>query len=82
MVIMSVIQFVRLRGLLLAAFAAVYVLWGSTHLAIALAVQSIPPSPFLELRTGRFLRERADRGKQLPPVTDRNDPKFFQIVRR
>jgi drug/metabolite transporter (DMT)-like permease len=31
------------RVRLLAAFAAVYVLWGSTYLAIALGLRSIPP---------------------------------------
>jgi drug/metabolite transporter (DMT)-like permease len=51
MVIMSIIQFVRSRGLLLAAFAAVYVLWGSTYLAIALAVQSIPPFLMIGVRS-------------------------------
>jgi drug/metabolite transporter (DMT)-like permease len=51
MVIMRIIQFVRDRGLLLAAFAAVYVLWGSTYLAIALAVQSIPPFLMIGVRS-------------------------------
>jgi drug/metabolite transporter (DMT)-like permease len=51
MVIMSIIQFVRSRALLLAAFAAVYVLWGSTYLAIALAVQSIPPFLMIGVRS-------------------------------
>jgi drug/metabolite transporter (DMT)-like permease len=31
------------RGLILAAFAAVYLIWGSTYLAIRFAVESIPP---------------------------------------
>lgn len=31
------------RGRLLAAFAAIYVIWGSTFLAVAVAVQTIPP---------------------------------------
>lgn len=31
------------RWLVLAAFAAIYVIWGSTYLGIAVAVQSIPP---------------------------------------
>ena len=50
-VIMRTIQFVRCRGPLLAAFAAVYVLWGSTYLAIALAVQSIPPFLMIGVRS-------------------------------
>lgn len=40
------------RGLVLAAFAAIYLIWGSTYLAIRFAVESIPP--FL-LGGGRFL---------------------------
>jgi drug/metabolite transporter (DMT)-like permease len=51
MVVMAIIQFVRLRGSLLAAFAAVYFLWGSTYLAIALAVQSIPPFLMIGVRS-------------------------------
>jgi drug/metabolite transporter (DMT)-like permease len=50
-VIMRIMQFVRRRGLLLAAFASVYVLWGSTYLAIALAVQSIPPFLMIGVRS-------------------------------
>ena len=30
-------------GMVLLAFAAVYVIWGSTYLGIHLAIQSIPP---------------------------------------
>jgi drug/metabolite transporter (DMT)-like permease len=40
------------RGLLIAAFAAVYVTWGSTYLAIRFAVETVPP--FL-MGGGRFL---------------------------
>jgi drug/metabolite transporter (DMT)-like permease len=40
------------RWLVLAAFAAVYVLWGSTYLAIRYAIETIPP--FL-MAGGRFL---------------------------
>ena len=50
-VIMRIYQFVRRRGPVLAAFAAVYVLWGSTYLAIALAVQSIPPFLMIGVRS-------------------------------
>lgn len=31
------------RALLVAAFAVVYVLWGSTYLAVALGLRSVPP---------------------------------------
>jgi len=31
------------RGLILAAFAAIYLIWGSTYLAILVGLQSIPP---------------------------------------
>lgn len=31
------------RGLLIAAFAAVYIIWGSTYLAIRVAVETLPP---------------------------------------
>jgi drug/metabolite transporter (DMT)-like permease len=31
------------RGRLIAAFAAIYLIWGSTFLAVALGLQSIPP---------------------------------------
>ena len=31
------------RGRILAAFAAIYVIWGSTYLAIAIAIQTTPP---------------------------------------
>jgi drug/metabolite transporter (DMT)-like permease len=31
------------RGLSLAAFAAIYIIWGSTYLGIAVAVQTLPP---------------------------------------
>ena len=33
----------RLSKMLIACFAAVYIIWGSTYFAIAYAVQSIPP---------------------------------------
>src|SRR5947208_2828678 len=39
----------RLR--LVAAFAAVYLLWGSTYLAVALAVRTIPPFLMMGLRS-------------------------------
>lgn len=40
------------RGRLVAAFAAIYIIWGSTYLAIAFAIQTIPP---LLMAAGRFL---------------------------
>lgn len=39
------------RPLLIAAFGAVYILWGSTYLAIALAVKTIPPFLLIGLRS-------------------------------
>jgi drug/metabolite transporter (DMT)-like permease len=39
------------RGWLLAAFATLYILWGSTYLAVALAVQSIPPLLMIGVRS-------------------------------
>ena len=43
---------VRHRFTLIAAFAAIYLIWGSTYLAIAFAIHSIPP---LFMAAGRFL---------------------------
>src|SRR5687767_1094777 len=40
------------RGLLVAAFAAVYVIWGSTYLAIRFAIETLPP---LLMAGARFL---------------------------
>ena len=40
------------RGLLLAAFAAIYLVWGSTYLAIKYAIATLPP---LLMAGGRFL---------------------------
>ena len=31
------------RGLIVAAFAAIYLIWGSTYLAIRFAVETLPP---------------------------------------
>jgi drug/metabolite transporter (DMT)-like permease len=41
----------RRRTAVLVAFTAVYVIWGSTYLAIRLAVQSIPPLSMMALRS-------------------------------
>ncbi len=40
------------RVKLLAAFAAIYVIWGSTYLAILMAIQTLPP---LLMASARFL---------------------------
>ncbi len=40
------------RGRLVTAFAAIYIIWGSTYLTIAFAIQTIPP---LLMAGGRFL---------------------------
>jgi drug/metabolite transporter (DMT)-like permease len=60
------------RGQLLAAFAAVYILWGSTYLAVALAVQSIPPFLLIGVRSlaaGAILLGLAQiRNPGLPPA--------------
>ena len=40
------------RGLVIAAFAAVYLIWGSTYLAIKLAIDTLPP---LLMAASRFL---------------------------
>src|SRR2546426_12553060 len=40
------------RGLVLAAFATVYLVWGSTYLGIRLAVETLPP---FFMGGGRFL---------------------------
>jgi drug/metabolite transporter (DMT)-like permease len=39
------------RGRLIAAFAAVYLIWGSTFLALALGLQSIPPLLLMSVRS-------------------------------
>ncbi len=38
------------RGLVIAAFAAIYLIWGSTYLGIGLAVQSMPPHIMAAIR--------------------------------
>ncbi len=38
------------RALVLVAFAAIYVIWGSTYLAIAVAVETVPPLLMVGLR--------------------------------
>ena len=40
------------RGRLVAAFAAIYLLWGGTYLAIAIGLQSIPPFILMGARAG------------------------------
>ena len=41
-----------MRARLIAAFAAVYLIWGSTYLAIRFAVQTLPP---LLMASARFV---------------------------
>ena len=41
----------RSRVLIVGAFSAIYVLWGSTYLAIAIAVQTIPPFLLIGIRS-------------------------------
>jgi drug/metabolite transporter (DMT)-like permease len=40
-----------MRGRVLVAFAAIYVIWGSTYLAIAYAIESIPPLLMMGIRS-------------------------------
>jgi len=57
---------------LIAAFAAIYVLWGSTYLAIALGVQSIPPFLLMAARSVLagiiLLGLSRSQGTPLPPA--------------
>ena len=58
-------------GLVLAAFAAVYLIWGSTYLGITIAVQSIPPFLMAGSRfvlAGSFLYLVLRRRGALPPT--------------
>lgn len=45
-------QMRALKSRLIAAFAAVYIIWGSTYLGIAIAIETVPP--FI-MASGRFL---------------------------
>jgi drug/metabolite transporter (DMT)-like permease len=69
---MPLTQTRRLRALTLAAFAAVYILWESTYLAIAVGVQSIPPFLLIAVRSlaaGAILFGFAQfRGPGMPPL--------------
>jgi drug/metabolite transporter (DMT)-like permease len=69
---MTINQFIRARRVSLAAFAAVYILWGSTYLAIALAVRSIPPFLLIGVRSvaaGAILLGLSEsRNPGLPPA--------------
>ena len=58
-------------GLVLVAFAAVYLIWGSTYLGITIAVQSIPPFLMAGSRfvlAGSFLYTVLRRRGALPPT--------------
>src|SRR6186713_631704 len=48
----SACYFRAMRARLIAAFAAVYLIWGSTYLAIRFAVQTLPP---LLMASARFV---------------------------
>jgi drug/metabolite transporter (DMT)-like permease len=59
------------RGKLIAAFAAVYVIWGSTYLAILFAIETIPPLLMAAVRfsiAGLILYVWARRGESAPPT--------------
>ena len=62
----------RPRVLVVGAFSAIYVLWGSTYLAIAIAVQTIPPFLLIGIRSlgaGAILLGVAQLQKPgMPPV--------------
>jgi drug/metabolite transporter (DMT)-like permease len=58
------------RARMLAAFAAIYIIWGSTPLSIALAVQTIPPFLMMAIRCelgGAILLALAAWGGASPP---------------
>jgi hypothetical protein len=52
--VMHFTQTRRLHAVVFAAFATVYILWGSTFCAIAVAVQSIPPFLLIGVRSWRL----------------------------
>src|SRR5215203_4090022 len=58
-----------MRARLIAAFAAVYVIWGSTYLAIRFAVQTVPPllgAAGLTTAAGLILAERIGKAVRSP----------------
>ena len=61
------------KGLVIAAFAAVYTIWGSTYVGIAMAIRSVPPFLMAGLRffaAGLILFIYClAKGEKLPPVT-------------
>ncbi|HWX34448.1 MAG TPA: EamA family transporter [Steroidobacteraceae bacterium] len=69
---MAFTQTGRFRAQTLGAFAVVYILWGSTYLAIAVAVQSIPPFLLIGVRSlaaGAILLGFAEfRNPGMPPA--------------
>lgn len=59
------------RGKLIAAFAAIYVIWGSTYLGILFAIETIPPLLMAGIRfsiAGLLLYVWARRGESAPPT--------------
>jgi hypothetical protein len=69
---MAFTQTGRFRALTFGAFAVVYILWGSTYLAIAVAVESIPPFLLIGVRSlaaGAILLGFAElRNPGMPPA--------------
>src|ERR1700761_8216011 len=61
------------RLLIVAAFAAIYLLWGSTYLAIALGLKTIPPFLLMALRSlGGGLILIALKSRDLTQMSRRN----------
>ena len=59
------------RGKLIAAFAAIYIIWGSTYLAILFAIETIPPLLMAAVRfsiAGLLFYIWARRGDNAPPT--------------
>jgi drug/metabolite transporter (DMT)-like permease len=75
---------ISLRAKMTAGFAAIYLIWGSTYLAIALGIESIPPFLLMGLRsvTGGALlfgwtRLRAHRSRTLSSREDWPTPRAW-----
>ncbi len=61
------------KGLIIAAFAAIYIIWGSTYTAVLIAIRDIPPLFMGGLRFtiagGLLLAFARLKGEPLPPLT-------------
>src|SRR5438552_3387943 len=61
------------KSLVIAAFAAIYLIWGSTYLGILLAIETIPPMIMAGIRfflAGLLLLTWAlARGEKIPPAS-------------